>query len=184
VTDRAGGVRVAYPLFQAGGGGSTPTSALQLWFRPVDLATAKALNALWHSRLPRAGRPACRIAYAAEYDGVFYASAIWTNPLASLLPQVAWMELNRMAVAPDAPRNTASRFLGWMARDIRKRFPLVARLISYQDTQVHPGTIYRAAGWQPASLSKGDTWNRPSRYRQKIQSEAPKQRWDKVLIEV
>ena len=68
---RAESVRVAYPLFQAGGGGSTPTSALDLWFDAVPLAAAKRLNRLWHSRLPEFGRPTCRVAYAAESGGLY-----------------------------------------------------------------------------------------------------------------
>lgn len=32
--------------------------------------------------------------------------------------------------------------------------PEVPNLISYQDTDVHTGTIYRAAGWDPAYFSK------------------------------
>jgi hypothetical protein len=52
-----------------------------------------------------------------------------------------------MACAPDAPRNTASAFLGWMARYFAREHPSRERLISYQDTAVHQGTIYKAAGW-------------------------------------
>lgn len=178
---RAESVRVAYPLFQAGGGGSTPTSALQLFFRTVGLKTARELVRLWHSRLPRFGRFACRVAYTAEHDGLFFATAIWTNPLSHKLPQMAWLELNRMAVAPDAPKNTASRMLAWMARDIRQRLPGVERLISYQDTEVHTGCIYRAAGWEATRLSEVDSWGRPSRARSKSQTESPKQRWEKLI---
>lgn len=178
---RAGGVRVAYPLFQVEGGGSIPTSALQLRFSVVRLETAKALNRLWHSRLPEFRRPACRVAYAAEFDGLFFASAIWTNPLARMLPQREWIELNRMAIAPDAPKNTASRMLAWMARDIRRRFPDVTRLISYQELDFHTGCIYRAAGWTPTSRSEGGEWNSTSKPRGKAERGGPKQRWEKAI---
>lgn len=178
---RADGVRVAYPLFQAEGSGAIPTSALCLFFRVVDMKTAKALNRLWHSRLPKFRRPACRIAYAAECDDVFYATAIWTNPLARMLPQLEWLELNRMAIAPDAPKNTASRMLAWMARDVRKRFPDVTRLISYQEVEHHTGCIYRAAGWVATELSEGGDWNTASKPREKAERAGPKQRWEKVL---
>lgn len=53
-----------------------------------------------------------------------------------------------MACAPDAPRNTASRFLAWMVRWFKRNEPEHEHLISYQDTAVHTGTIYRAAGWR------------------------------------
>jgi len=178
---RAGGVRDARSLFQATGGGSTPTSALDLWFDAVPLAAAKRLNRLWHSRLPVFGRPTCRVAYAAESGGLYYAAAIWTNPLSRNLPQRRWLELNRMAVAPDAPRNTASRMLAWMARDIRKRLPDVARLISYQDVEAHTGGIYRAARWTATKRSDGGEWASVTKDRRQVVCGGPKQRWEKVM---
>ena len=185
---RAGGVRVAHSLFQERGGGSTPTSALQLVLEPIDFALAKRLNRLWHSRLPRIGTGFVKnqpfLCYAAAFDGVYYAAAIWSNPVARNLPQRSWLELRRLAVAPDAPRNTASRVLGVMARLIRKARPDVVRLVSYQDTEVHTGGIYRAAGWLPvATTGSQRRWGCPSRPRPPSQSEAVKQRWEKVLHE-
>ena len=59
-----------------------------------------------------------------------------------------------MALPDDAPPHTASWMLGAMRKDIRKRFPLVTRLISYQDEDVHTGTIYKAAGWSAGFRSK------------------------------
>jgi hypothetical protein len=182
--NRADGVRAAYPLFQAEGGGAIPTSALQLRFVKTDAETVIVLNRLWHSRLPviRRFNLAGGIFYAAEFDGLFYAAAVWTKPVARMLPQRIWLELRRLAIAPDAPRNTASRMLGWMVRDIKVRVPEVVQVVSYQDTEVHTGGIYRAAGWTPAvTVSEGGDWGRPSRGRAKAQSAAPKQRWDKVI---
>lgn len=179
----AGGVRVAYPLFQAEGGGSRPTSALSLLFRVSDLKTVKPLNTLWHSRLPKFARPTCRVCYTAECDGIYFAAAIWTNPLARMLPQREWMELNRMAIAPDAPKNTASRMMAWMTRDIAKRFPEVVRLVSYQELDFHTGTIYRAAGWIPTARSDGGEWNTTSKPRTAVIRGGPKQRWEKATRE-
>lgn len=184
---RADGVRVAYPLFQAEGDGSTPISALQLRIEGIGYRDAKALNRLWHSRLPMIRTPTAMMAtgsrcYGAEFGGLWYAVAIWMNPLARMLPSDgSWLELRRMAVAPDAPPNTASRMLGIMARIIHKECPAVTRLISYQDTAVHTGGIYKAAGWTATRLSEGGEWNRPSRYTPAVQSGAPKQRWEKVI---
>lgn len=182
---RAEGVRVAYPLFQAGGGGSTPTSALQLRFDPLDLRTAKQLVRLWHSRLPRlGGQVPGGFGYGAEFDGLFYAVAVWSLPVARLLPNDgSCLELRRLAVGPDAPKNTASRMLGWMVRDIARRRPGVNRLVSYQDTEVHTGGIYKAIGWTPVDCSASQTkWNMPGRPRPDSQSEAVKVRWEKALL--
>lgn len=183
---RAESIRVMYPLFQTGQGGSTPTSALDLRFSTISLDRLIELNHLWHSRLPRLSksnlvRTVNRASYAAEYDGIYYAVAIWTNPVARLLPQMTCLELRRLAIAPDSPRNTASRMLGWMVRDIKGRFPGIDRLVSYQDTDVHTGGIYKASGWEAESTSKGDDWVRPNRERQASQTDAAKVRWEKMI---
>jgi hypothetical protein len=185
VTKRADSVRVAYPLFQAEGGGSTPTSALQLTIDTISFAEAKTLNRLWHSRLPRMGTGFIEnqpfLCFGAEYGGLWYAAAIWSNPVARNLPQHEWLELRRLAVAPDAPRNTASRMLAVMTRLIRRLRPGVVRLVSYHDTEVHTGGIYRAAGWTATSVNRDGNWNRPGRSRPEAQSVAAKQRWEKAL---
>lgn len=185
---RADGVRAARSLFQVRGSGSIPTSALQLRVEAIEFAEAKALNALWHSRLPRMGTGFIKDmpfpCFGAEFDGLLYAAAIWSNPVARLLPQQTWMELRRLAIAPDAPRNTASRMLAVMTRLIRKNRPHLERLVSYQDTAVHTGAIYRVAGWKASQpkLPSNTQWNMPGRPRPKSQSDAPKQCWDKCLV--
>ena len=164
---RADGVPVAHPLFQAGGGGSIPTSALQLRFAQSDVRTALELNALWHSVLPnlaignvKGGGP-FYVCYTAEYEGGYYATAIWSTPKA--VNRMRWepnevLELRRLAIADNAPKNTATRMIAWMTRDIRKRFPSVDVLISYQALDHHDGTIYKAAGWTEGPRTKFRPW--------------------------
>lgn len=147
IDERAESIRVMHPLFQTGEGGSIPTSALSLWFSEVGLPWAKELNRLWHRTLPDVGGGGSRVCYVAECDGRFFASAIWTNPASPKLPQTTWLQLKRLAIAPDAPKNTASRMIAWMTRDVAKRFPEVTTLVSYQDCDAHTGTIYAASGW-------------------------------------
>lgn len=181
----ADGVRVAQPLFQEEGSGSLPTSALQLWLVRIGFDLAKKLNRLWHSRLPRFGTGFVRaqpfLCYAAEFQGVYYGVAIWSNPVARNLPQQEWLELRRLAIAPDAPRNLASRMLGVMRRLIQEERPDVKRLVSYQDMDAHTGAIYRAAGWTPTRMNMDGNWTRTARPRPKAQSESPKQRWEKEI---
>ena len=117
---------------------------------PVDLIR---FNAAWHSRLPHVQRGPWRLAFVSHYRYTVFAVAFWHNPSARGLPQ-DWLELRRMAVAPDAPHCTASHMLGRMRRQIRTLLPEVTRLISYQDQDVHTGIIYRAAGWTPAWVTK------------------------------
>lgn len=178
--------RIACPLFQAEYGGSSPTSALQLQFLSVSEPVFKELNAVWHSRLPKIGNSHFRVCYSAEFNNRIYAVAAWSNPVARLLPQRSWLELRRFAIAPDAPRFTASRMLGWMRRDIRKRFPEVIRLISYQDMEAHSGTIYKAAGWNRAENFKSRArgwigWGSRPRKGRTNQAVAPCMRWEYEL---
>lgn len=146
---RADDARVAYPLFQVDNGGSTPTSALRarnLVFQECPKLHAVCLVRRWHSRLPRCQVGPWRFAFSGVYEGRTYVVALWNNPSARCLPS-QWLELRRMAASPDAPRNTCSRFLMWMVRWFSRNCPEAERCISYQDMQIHKGTIYRAAGW-------------------------------------
>lgn len=184
----ADSIRVMCPLFQAGEGGSTPTSALQLWVGKVDFELAVALNSKWHSRLPRYGRGFIKkqsdLCFGAEFDGRLFAVAIWSNPVARELPQKTWLELRRLAIGPDSPKNTASRMLRIMALLISRQRGRIERLISYHDSESHAGTIYRAAGWvvaKDAGTAKHREWSCPSRPRPDVQSGAPKVRWEKVI---
>lgn len=184
-----GSIRVMYPFFQTGEGGSIPTpplSAKQLWIEKTTFRLAKELNRLWHSRMPRFGTGSCKNqrlpSFAATSGDLIYAVAIWSKPAARELPQDNWLELRRMATAPDAPHNTCSRMLRIMELLIRKEWPDVVMLISYQDTESHTGGIYKAAGWKEATLGGGHEWDCESRPRPKAQSNALKRRWEKHLV--
>jgi hypothetical protein len=189
----AGSIRVMHPLFQAGQGGSIPTSALQLEIVEISRHLARDLNAKWHSRLPVYDTGFClnsAVSFGAQFEGVIYAIAIWTNPVAAALPQHEWLELRRMAIAPDAPKNTGSRMLSVMARLIRAKHTNVSRLISYQDEEAHQGTIYKAAGWVAASRHSGGSWSRPNSRNQngkpRVRPDTngaigPKVRWEKAI---
>jgi hypothetical protein len=189
----AGSIRVMHPLFQAGQGGSIPTSALQLEIVEISRYLARDLNAQWHSRLPVYDTGFClnsTVSFGAQFEGVIYAVAIWTNPVAAALPQHEWLELRRMAIAPDAPKNTGSRMLSVMARLIRAKCPSVNVLVSYQDEEAHHGTIYKAAGWVATSRHAGGSWNRPNAKNKNGKprvrpdnngATGPKVRWEKAL---
>lgn len=139
--------RVDCPMFW--NGISFPDEGLHarhLEMSPCSTAHAVALNKVWHSRLPNVQDGPWQYAFKMSYQGVTYAVALWNNPSARTLPG-HWLELRRMACAPDAPKYTASRFLALMVKWFRKNAPDREKCISYQDTAVHQGTIYKAAGW-------------------------------------
>lgn len=177
-------VRVMHPLFQTGEGGATPTSPLDLWFSDIDKDRCRELNRLWHSDLPDTDDGGTRVCFVAQAGGLFYAVAMWTNPAAPKLPQLAWMQLKRFAIADDAPRYTASRMLGWMSREIRRRFAEVEVLVTYLDCGKHTGAIYAACGWEKGQVerrSKKTTWkNRARRHTRNVAPEYV-QRWTKRI---
>lgn len=139
---------MAYPLFQAEDKplSSSSLRARHLVFERCASSHAVRLTRQWHSRLPNTQRGPWQFAFHGHVGGTTYVVALWHNPSARTLPH-HWLELRRMACAPDAPRNTPSRFLGWMIRWFRENTQDHQHCISYQDTSVHSGTIYRAAGW-------------------------------------
>ncbi len=180
---RADDARVACPLFQAEYGGSTPTSALQLRVTRTLTRTAINLNRQWHSRLPEIGNGMQCFAYGAECNNVWYAVALWSTPVARLLNGKGLLELRRMAIAGDAPKNTGSRMLRIMALLIKKERPECVGLMSYQDTDVHAGTIYKAAGWTPRTMGESQSkWSMPNRARSNgPASQSVKIRWELAL---
>ena len=149
--------RIIAPLLWPGEH-TPPTSARQIVIERCDPAYAVALNKLWHSRLPHAQASPWKLAFHGHADGVTYGVALWHNPSARGLPQ-DWLELRRLAIAPDAPKYAATRMLGQMARWIRKNTEC-RHLVSYQDTEVHTGTIYKAANWHHVYTSKARSRDR------------------------
>jgi len=182
---RADDVTDSIPLFRSGRGGAIPTSALQLQIRRCKVVRACELNDLWHSRFPKIDwsnvvRNQDYVCYLAEHDGIAFAVAIWSSAIAAnrLAEGKTALELRRMAISDHAPKNSASRMIGIMRRIIAKEMPHITILISYQDTDVHSGTIYKASGWIPAAQNKGTSWTTNTRQRSKEQSLANKIRWE------
>lgn len=174
----ADSIRVVHPLFQEEGDGSRPISALQLQVVRISAERAMYFNRDWHSRLPELSNYEHCFAFGATYGNRYYAVALWSHPVARMLNGKGILELRRFAISPEAPRNCASRMLRIMTSLIRADFPDTERLISYQDTAVHNGTIYKAAGWNAGIRSEGGEWSRPSRNRARVQAPTPKIRWE------
>jgi hypothetical protein len=189
MSTRGDGVVETQQLFQVEDGGSIPTSPLQLTFDTCSVHLACALNAKWHSRFPiiewsNVVRNKDYVCFVAKFDGTFLATAIWSSPIAAnrLKCGNQMLELRRMAIANECPPNTASRMLGYMRRWIKKEMPHIATLISYQDTEAHAGTIYKASGWSIGG-SSNLRWDSGNRKRNAPQSTASKVRWESKLRE-
>jgi hypothetical protein len=185
VKTRGESIMAMQPLLQEDEGGSIPTSPLQMRVISIHYDLARMLNGKWHSRLPKIGDPPgirkVMPCFAATFEDRVFAIAIWSHPVSRELPQNEWLELRRMAVCDERPRNTASWMLGIMAKLLRKERPELVKLISYQDLSVHSGAIYKAAGWTPTVIKKYRPWSNATRKRPPCQSTGDKQRWERDL---
>lgn len=79
-------------------------------------------------------------------------------------PWNGFLELNRLALVDDTPRNTESRALAVAMRLIRKHYPHVQWVVSFADgTQCGDGTIYRAAGFVLTAIKRNtQIWEAPT----------------------
>lgn len=68
------------------------------------------------------------------------------------------IELNRMALSDNCPKNSESRALGICLRILKKKYPFLKIVISFADAcQCGDGTIYRASGFKLHSFKKNTT---------------------------
>jgi hypothetical protein len=179
-------VTVALPLFQEASGGASPTSPHQFQFKEIKAQSASSANEAWHSRLPKIHwsnivRNTHYVCYGAFYEGEMWAVGIWSSPVAQngFKDGKKILELRRLAISNNCPKNTATRMLSVMIKLIKRKFPDLTRLISYQDTEVHSGTIYKAGNWQPIKETDFISWS--NRKRNPDQSKAKKIRWEYEL---
>ena len=147
------------------------------------------LNELWHSKLPNIHwsnvvRNKHYICYAFKYKQAIIGVGIWSSPVAAnrFKDGDKLLELRRLALSDVCPRNTASFVIATMIKDIKERFPELIRLISYQDTEAHLGTIYKASNWtQAPQQTPLLDWSTSKRKRTALQSTAAKIRWEYEL---
>ena len=177
------GVEVACPLFPAEGDGAIPISPLQ--FTMVELPSLKGriLNEAWHSRIPQITNWQGCTFLGLQYSGQFWGVAIIGRPIARLFNDKPILELRRMALRDGVPKNTGSRFLRLIRIFIKNNFPHIKTLISYQDSAVHKGTIYKSDGWEPVGFRKGGklAWDSSTRKRNICQADGDKIRWEFTL---
>jgi|TARA_R100001460_G_scaffold315_1_gene1601 hypothetical protein len=143
------------------------------------------LNEIWHSRLPKLHwsnvvRSKHYVCYVFKYKEAIIGVGIWSSPVASnrFKKSSSMLELRRMALSNVCPKNTASFTISKMIKEIKIKFEDITRLISYQDKDVHNGTIYKASNWFVASEVPLLEWNTKTRKRNKLQSNSKKIRWE------
>jgi len=164
---------------------------MEITVKEIEIQETRAqiacmLNELWHSKLPKIHwsnvvRNKHYVCYAIKYKQAIIGVAIWSSPVAAnrFKDGDKLLELRRLALSDVCPRNTASFVISSMIKDIKVRFPELIRLVSYQDTEAHLGTIYKASNWTAAPIQTSLLdWTTSKRKRSSLQSTADKVRWE------
>lgn len=125
-----------------------------LLIKPISSKDAKGCIEQWH--YSGKAYPKSQVHFGVYWRGRLSGALSFGDPLdrRRVLPLVrdtAWggmTELNRMAMAPDVPRNAESRAIAVCLRILKKHAPKLEWVLSYADgAQCGDGTIYRASGW-------------------------------------
>lgn len=142
---------------------TTGTGALER----IPLAEAKRFVRVWH--YSKIFPPHCLINLALRDDaGELCAVGMWgwgvrprhtINRLFPGLETKDYLELNRLCLRDDQPRNSESRFLSLCAAWIRQNLPHVKLLFSWADgLRGKPGYVYQAASWLYGGYIKTDLY--------------------------
>jgi hypothetical protein len=103
------------------------------------------------------------ICYRVDHCGILVGAVIYGQ-----MSTTAWkkfgqseievLELRRLVLVDEAPKNSESRVVGWTLRHIRKNLPLVTVVVSYADPyHGHSGIIYKASNFKYLGMSAKDT---------------------------
>jgi hypothetical protein len=155
----AGSVVAARSEDHRTGGGATPTPALQqLAVKPVPFVVARKLLEREHYLHSFPG--GTKLAFGAFVGaGLLGALTLGAGPanayaLVGGVNPDDCLTLSRLWLSDNLPKNSESRFIGIVARALKRNTKLKF-LISYADpAQGHLGTIYQASGWVYTGLSQ------------------------------
>lgn len=142
---------------------------------PLTRDEANAFIALYHRHCGRVA--AHRAAIGCAMDGRLVGVAILANPCRALATDRLLVEIVRLCVAPDAPRNTPS----WLyARARRAAMALGFRRVTTVTLDEESGASLRAAGFrQVAAMPARGGWSCASRPRAALRTDrTAKRRWE------
>lgn len=171
-------LRAVVPEFDGGGGQFVLDYGLRLG--EVTLAEAKAFVREHH----RHNRPPCswRWGHGAFNGSDLVGVAMVGRPVARLLDHTRIVEVNRLCVDHSIPSglvwNACSLLYGAAAREARRRG--FERIITYT-LERELGTALKAVGWEAAALTRGGSWDRPSRRRRDTAPTCRKVQWEREL---
>lgn len=138
--------------------------AKSIQVKAIKSATAREFVRRWHySGKPY---PKSRLHLGAFLDGRLIGVMQFGDPLdrskvIGLVRDTKWndmVELNRMAMVDNTPKNSESRFIAVAMRIIRQHYPSLEWVLSFSDgCQCGDGTIYRASGFDLTGIKKNAT---------------------------
>lgn len=165
-----------------------PKKVKMLECQRTNFDIAAEFNKNFHSVLPKTiksnfKRNSICICFSLTYENHIFGVGMWTNPIAKnrFKDSNQILELRRLCLIDISPKNSASRFIKLMICQIKHEYKHIKRLISYQDSEQHLGTIYKAANWEPFDCGNFQKWNTKKRIRNKSQSNSRKIRWEFLL---
>lgn len=129
-----------------------------------DGELVKRLINQWHSM--RTAPAGWRVAFVLTDGITVYGVSTFGHPVARRENQQTTLEHTRMALSPDAPRNSATFFMARSRKWIRENMPEIGRLISYVPSDKYTGVTYRGDNWPIVYADQCTTsrWtNRPKR---------------------
>lgn len=149
--------------FQLTDGGSAPTSPLQLFLKLTNYETAALCYQRWHYFGDKGFLASYN--FGVYFDGVIYGAISYGIPNASQIKglyepetQSNFMELTRLALSDDLPKNSESRVIAVSLRMLKKAEPRLKGIITYADTAYgHTGIIYRASNFRYLGLTAPKT---------------------------
>ena len=140
--------------FQLGEGGSIPTTPLQYIVCPISYREAK-LFIEKHHYSHSMGPAKCTVGLMDGYrlvGAISFGHSSGRTVASSLLKRGTnqeVLELRRMVLLDECPRNSESYFISRAISILKKQEPSALLLVAFADCNVgHSGLVYRASGWK------------------------------------
>lgn len=152
----------------------------ELEVAPIAFSRMKAFVQRHHDHCPP---PVCWRYGAGVWNGHTLVGVVSVGrPVARMLPQTTWVEVNRLCVdrsLPDTLRYKAcSTLYAWAASEAARRG--FDRIITYT-LSTESGMSLRYARWKPEHVTRPKSWNSRSRQRVDKTPLVPKVRWARDL---
>lgn len=153
----------AQQLFQVESGGAIPTSPHQLKLKLTNKLTAQNALSRWHYLGDKGFLSTYNfgVFFSGELVGIICYGIPNAPSIKGIYDQTSqndYLELTRLALSPDCPKNSASRVIAISLKLLAKMNPEIKGIITYADTeQGHVGTIYKASNFKYLGLTAQKT---------------------------